>query len=96
MIHGLMKSYLKEDDVKIKNRVDVDSVMHDITPVIFKEAFDEEREQGLECSKYDHSDKGIDSSCNEYSRKTIHTGYIDMRIDLSRDRNGEFVTQIIS
>ena len=95
MMREFMQSYLKENDVKIKNGTDVNSIMRDMMSVILEGALDEELEQELGYSKYDYRNKETNNSRNGHSQKTMHTSYGDMQIDVPRDRNGEFEPQII-
>lgn len=78
----MMRSYLKENDISIKNGTDV--IMHNMMYVL-----DEE----LGYSKYDYQNKDTDNSRNGHSRKTMHTSYGDMEIP--HDRNGEYEPQLI-
>ena len=95
MMREFMQSYLKENDVKIKDGTDVNSIMRDMMSVILEGALDEELEQELGYSKYDYCNKSTDNSRNGHSQKMMHTSYGDMQIDVPRDRNGEFEPQII-
>ena len=95
MMREFMQSYLKENDVKIKDGTDVNSIMRDMMSVILEGALDEELEQELGYSKYDYRNKKTNNSRNGHSQKTMHTSYGDMQIDVPRDRNGEFEPQII-
>ena len=95
MMREFMQSYLKENDVKIKDGADVNSIMRDMMSVILEGALDEELEQELGYSKYDYRNKETNNSRNGHSQKTMHTSYGDMQIDVPRDRNGEFEPQII-
>ena len=58
--------------------------------VILKGALDSELDEELGYSKYDYRNKNTDNSRNGYSRKTVHTSYGDMDLDIPRDRNGEY------
>ena len=95
MMREFMQSYLKENDVKIKDGTDVNSIMRDMMSVILEGALDEELEQELGYSKYDYRNKSTDNSRNGHSQKMMHTSYGDMQIDVPRDRNGDFEPQII-
>lgn len=94
-LRELMSSYMKENDVKIKDGTDVNSIMRDMMSVILEGALDEEMNEELGYSKYDYRNKDTDNSRNGYSSKTMHTSYGDMPLDIPRDRNGEFEPQII-
>lgn len=95
MMREFMQSYLKENDVKIKDGADVNSIMRDMMSVILEGALDEELEQELGYSKYNYRNKETNNSRNGHSQKTMHTSYGDMQIDVPRDRNGEFEPQIV-
>ena len=80
---------MKENNVKIKDGTDVNSIMRDMMSVILEGALDEEMNEELGYSKYDYRNKETDNSRNGYSRKTMHTSYGDMELDIPRDRKGE-------
>ena len=46
-------------------------------------------------SKYDYKNKDTNNSRNGYSKKTMHTSYGDMDLDIPRDRNVEYEPQVI-
>lgn len=87
----MMRNYLKENDIRIKNGTDVNAVMRDMMSVILEDVLDEE----LGYSKYDYRNKETDNSRNGHSRKTMHTSYGDMDVAIPRDRNGEYEPQLI-
>lgn len=90
-----MNSYLKESGNKIKDGTDVNSIMRDMMSVILEGALDGELNEELGYSKYDYHNKDTDNSRNGHSKKTMHTDYGDMEINIPRDRNGEFEPQLI-
>ena len=91
----LMKGYLKQNDVKIKDGTDVNAIMRDMMSVILEGALDEELDEELGYSKYDYHNKDTANSRNGHSQKTLHTSYGDMGLDIPRDRAGEFEPQVI-
>ena len=91
----LMKGYLKQNDVKIKDGTDVNTIMRDMMSVILEGALDEELDGELGYSKYDYRNKDTGNSRNGHSQKTMHTSYGDMEPDIPRDRKGEFEPQVI-
>ena len=91
----MMRSYLKDSDISIKNGTDVNTVMRDMISVILKDVLDEELDEKLGYSKYDYRNKDTDNSRNGHSKKTIHTSYGDMDVAIPRDRNGEYEPQLI-
>ena len=85
-------NYLKENNVKVKDGTDVNSIMRDMMLIILEGALDQELDEELGYSKYDYRNKETDNSRNGYSQKTLHTSYGDMEIDIPRDRKGNFIT----
>ena len=95
IMREIMKNYLKENDISVKDGTDVNTIMHDMMSIILEGALDEELDQELGYSKYDYRNKNTDNSRNGHSQKTMHTSYGDMQINIPRDRAGEFEPQII-
>lgn len=91
----MMKDYLKNNDVKVKDGADVNSVMRDMMSVLLEGVLDEELNEELGYSKYDYRNKNTDNSRNGHSSKTMHTTYGDMDVAIPRDRNGEFEPQVV-
>lgn len=50
----MMRSYLKDNDISIKNGTDVNAVMRDMRSVILEDALDEELDEEPGYSKYDY------------------------------------------
>ena len=94
-LREMMGSYLKENNVKVKDGTDVNSIMRDMMSIILEGALDQEMDEELGYSKYDYRNKDTDNSRNGHSQKTMHTSYGDMEIDIPRDRKGEFEPQIV-
>ena len=86
----MMRSYLKDNDISIKNGTDVNAIMRDMMSVILEDALDEELDEELGYSKYNYRNKDTDNSRNGHSKKTMHTSYGDMDAAIPRDRNGEY------
>lgn len=91
----LMKDYLKDNDVKVKDGADVNSVMRDMMSVLLEGVLDEELDEELGYSKYDYRNKDTTNSRNGHSSKTMHTSYGDMDVAIPRDRKGEFEPQVV-
>ena len=89
-LREMMGNYLKENNVKVKDGTDVNSIMRDMMSIILKGALEQEMDEELGYSKYDYRNKETDNSRNGHSQKTMHTSYGDMEIDIPRDRKGEF------
>ena len=76
----MMRDYLKNNDISIKDGTDVNSIMRDMMSVILEGALDEELDEELGYSKYDYRNKETDNSRNGHSSKTMHTSYGDMDV----------------
>ena len=91
----MMRDYLKNNDISIKDGTDVNSIMRDMMSVLLEGALDEELDEELGYSKYDYRNKETDNSRNGHSSKTMHTSYGDMAVAIPRDRNGDYEPQLI-
>lgn len=92
-LREMMAGYLKDNPVK--DGKDVNSIMREMMSVILEGALDGELDDKLGYSKYDYKNKDINNSRNGYSKKTMHTSYGDMDLDIPRDRNGEYEPHVI-
>ena len=52
-LREMMGNYLKENNVKVKNGTDVNSIMRDMMSIILEGALDQEMDEELGYSKYD-------------------------------------------
>lgn len=91
----MMRGYLKDNDIRIKDGTDVNAVMRDMMSVLLEGVLDEELDEELGYPKYDYKNKDTDNSRNGHSTKTMHTSYGDMEMAVPRDRNGEYEPQLI-
>ena len=94
-LRELMTEYLKRNDITVKNGADVNDIMRDMMSIILEGTLDAEMDEELGYSKYDYKNKEPDNSRNGYSKKTMHTSYGDMDIEIPRDRKGESEPQVI-
>ena len=77
-LRKMMDSYLKENNVKVKDGSDVNSIMRDMMSIILEGALEQELDEELGYSRYDYHNKETDNSRNGHSQKTMHTSYGDM------------------
>ena len=77
-LREIMGNYLKENNVKVKDGTDVNSIMRDMMSIILEGVLDQEMGEELGYSKYDYRNKDTDNSRNGHSQKTMHTNYGDM------------------
>ena len=94
-IRKMMKSYLNDNEISIKDGGDVNGVMRDMMSVLLEGVLDEELDEELDYSKYDYKNKETDNSRNGHSEKTMHTSYGDMNVAIPRDRKGDYEPQLI-
>lgn len=94
-LREMMSQYMAEHDVHIKDGTDVNSIMRDMMSIILEGTLDAEMEEELGYSKYDYRNKETKNSRNGYSKKTMHTSYGDMDVEIPRDRKGEFQPQVV-
>ena len=90
-----MRDYLKSNDISLKDGKDVNSLMRSMMSALIEEALGGELDEHLGYEPYDQSSKETDNSRNGYSKKTMHTSYGDMDINVPRDRKGEFSPQLV-
>ena len=74
-MRGLMREYLKNNDISLKRGFDVNTIMWEMMSVILEAALDEELNEELGYFKYDYRNKETDNSRNG-------------DIAIPRDRNG--------
>ena len=92
-LREMMAGYLKDNPIRDGN--DVNAMVREMMSVILEGALDGELDEALGYSKYDYRNKDTDNSRNGYSRKTMHTSYGDMELDIPRDRNGEYEPRVV-
>lgn len=68
-LREMMGNYLKENNVKVKDGTDVNSIMRDMMSIILEGALDQEMDEELGYSRYDYRNKETDNSRNGHSQK---------------------------
>lgn len=58
----MMGSYLKENNIKVKDGTDMNSIIRDMISIILESVLDEEMNEELGFSKYDYRNKETDNS----------------------------------
>jgi len=92
-LREMTKEYIKQHPLKDGN--DVKDMMREMLSVVLDGSLEGELDEELGYSKYDYKNKDTDNSRNGYSKKTMHTSYEDLDINIPRDRNGEYEPQMI-
>jgi len=95
-LREMMSQYMAENDVDIKDGTDVNSIMRDMMSIILESTLDTEMEEELGYSKYDYRNKETENSRNGYSKKTMHTSYEDIDVEIPRNRKEEFQPQVVT
>ena len=71
----MMRDYLKNNDINIKDGTDVNSIMRDMMSVLLEGALDEELDEELGYSKYDYRNKETDNSKKDLYHYLLSTTY---------------------
>ncbi|WP_443659034.1 IS256 family transposase [Clostridium algidicarnis] len=90
----LLREYVKEQ--KFSTPSEVLEAMKEMFRDVIQEALEAEMDENLGYSKHDYEGKSTSNSRNGYSSKTIKTELGPVKIDVPRDRNGEFEPKIIA
>ena len=84
---------MKEND--IRDLAELDTVLKQITGVVIEEMLEAERDDYPGYLRYDSANKETDNSRNGYSPKTVRSSHGEMKLDISRDRDGESEPELI-
>jgi len=88
-IRELIKEY------NVKDAKDIHNMLKDLFGETIQEMLEAELDNQLGYSKYDYKNKKTDNNRNGYSKKIVRTDAGDIKINVPRDRNGEFEPSII-
>lgn len=83
------------EEYGIKDMNDVHEFVKMLTAETIQAALDAELDNELGYSKYDYRNKQTDNSRNGYSQKTVQSSAGEMEIKVPRDRQGEYVPQLV-
>ena len=89
----LLREIIKDGDLKTAG--DLHSYLKDIFKDTLQEMLEAELEVELGYSKGDRKNKQIDNRRNGYTEKTVKTQFGEMKIEVPRDRNGEFEPGVV-
>lgn len=78
-LREMMSNYLKENNVKVKDGTDVNSIMRDMMSIILEGALDQEMDEELGYSKYDYRNKETDNSRNSLPSHPAYLRYAGYR-----------------
>ena len=88
-----VKDFIKEND--IRDLAQLDTFLKQITGVVLEEMLEAERDDYLGYSRYDSSSKKTENSRNGYSPKTVRSSHGEIKLDIPRDRDGDFEPELI-
>ena len=66
---------MRGNGVKVKDGIDVNSIMRDMMFIILEGILNQEMGEELGYSRYNYRNEDIGNSRNGYSKKTMHTSY---------------------
>jgi hypothetical protein len=78
----------------LKSSNDINELVKELIAQVVENSLEGELDE-LGYTKYDHKNKETDNSLNGYSKKTVHSSFGDIELDLPRDRKSEFEPQLI-
>jgi transposase-like protein len=90
---ALIGEFLKENPIKDAN--DINELVKELIAQVVENSLEGELDDELGYTKYDYKNKETDNSRNGYSKKTVHSSFGDMELDIPRDRKSEFEPQLI-
>ena len=90
---ALIGEFLKENPIKDAN--DINELVKELIAQVVENSLEGELDDELGYTKYDYRNKDTDNSRNGYSKKTVHSSFGDMELDIPRDRKSEFEPQLI-
>jgi transposase-like protein len=88
-----VKDFLKENE--IRDLAQLNTVIKQMTGVMLEEMLEAERDEYLGYLRYDSSNKKTENSRNGYSPKTVRSSQGEIKLDIPRDRDGEFEPELI-
>lgn len=74
----------------IKDGSEANAIMRQMMAELLNGSLESELDESLGYTKYDYKNKQTDNSRNGSYKKTLHTSYGDMDINVPRDRNSEY------
>lgn len=89
----LLREYIEEQNFTNANYIL--SALKELFRDVLQESLESEIDKVLSYGKYDNTDKTSDNSRNRYSKKTVKTELEPVKINIPRDRNGDFEPKIV-
>ena len=83
------------EEYGVRTMEDVHNFVKMLTAETIQTALDAELESELGYSKYDYKNKDTDNSRNGYTQKTVQGSLGELKINVPRDRKGEYEPQLV-
>lgn len=88
-----IQQFIAEND--IRSARDIEIALRDMMKETLQEMLENELTEQLGYTKYEYSDDEKTNYRNGYSKKTVHSTNGDIKLNIPRDRNGEFEPIIV-
>ena len=82
-------------ELDIKDMSDINALFKEFVGDVLENGLEAELDEELGYSRYDYRNKDTDNSRNGHSTKTMKTSFGEVKIDVPRDRKGEFEPQLV-
>lgn len=94
-IRDFLYTYIKKHGNKLVDELQMKAIKSDMISELLNGILDEEMDVVLGYSRYDNRNKGTKNIRNGHFIKYIHTSVGDIKINMPRDRQGEFEPVVI-
>ena len=84
----MIREFLKENPIKDGN--DINELAKELISQVLENDLEGELDDELGYTRYDYHNKDTDNSPKGYSNKKVQTSFVDMDIEVPRDRKGDF------
>ena len=88
-----IQQFIAENDIRSAH--DIEIALRDMMKETLQEMLENELTEQLGYTKYEYSDDEKTNYRNGYSKKTVHSTNGDIKLNIPRDRNGEFEPIIV-
>lgn len=88
-----IQQFIAENDIRSAH--DIEIALRDMMKETLQEMLENELTEQLGYNKYEYSDDEKTNYRNGYSKKTVHSTNGDIKLNIPRDRNGEFEPIIV-
>ena len=83
-----VRQFIEDND--IRDPVQLNIIFKQISGILLEEMLEAERDEHLGYTREQSRNKQTDNARNGYSKKTVNTNQGELKLNIPRDRNGEF------